>query len=111
MPEKVLDRFICIKSRVFNQNHGITAAKVSHSKQVTWAQRPLLELMFSGPFNSGPRGFFGTVDFGLLTHVLKSAFDAVDGSHHRHLGAKVRLLLRSGLSPIMAQSVSSARSV
>jgi hypothetical protein len=29
--------------------------------------------------------------FGFLASVRKSAYDAVDGSHRRHLGAKVQL--------------------
>ncbi len=38
-----------------------------------------------------------------------SAYDAVDGSHRRHLGAKVRLLLKSGVSPVVAMSGHPAR--
>jgi hypothetical protein len=41
---------------------------------------------------------------GFLRSPLTSGVDAVDRSHHRHLDAKMRLLLRNGLSLLMAKN-------
>ncbi len=45
-------------------------------------------------------GITGSRDHSVYMILSVAAIDAVDGSHHRHLGAKVRLLYEPLMSPV-----------